>query len=63
LQVELVDTEFKHLDYYPMVNARAHTVGDIKTWTLNKNLKATYNAFLKAIIEHASTHHSLQTIL
>lgn len=29
LTVNLVDTEFKHLDYYPMVNARAHTVGDL----------------------------------
>ena len=41
-----------------MINSRAHTVGDIKTWTLNKNLKLTYNAYLKAMIEHAATHHT-----
>jgi hypothetical protein len=29
LEVDLTDTDFKHLDYYPMVNARAHTVGDL----------------------------------
>jgi len=29
VEVNLEDTEFKHLDYYPMVNARAHTVGDL----------------------------------
>lgn len=56
IRVDLPDTEFKHLDYYPMVNARAHQVGELQNWTLNKNFKNTYNNFLKAITEYASTH-------
>jgi hypothetical protein len=55
LSVTFNDTEFKHLDYYPLINARAHQVGDLKTWTLNLNLKLTFNNFLKALIEHASS--------
>ena len=62
LEVNLEDTEFKHLDYYPMVNARAHTVGDLQNWTLNKNFKSTYNNFLKAMSEYASTHHSKEAL-
>ena len=33
------DSEFRHLDYFPMINARAHSVGDMEHWTLNKNFK------------------------
>ena len=55
MTVTFNDTEFKHLDYYPLINARAHQVGDLKTWTLNLNLKLTFNSFLKALIEHASS--------
>ena len=62
LEVDLVDTDFKHLDYYPMVNARAHTVGDLQNWTLNKNFKATYKYFLKAMSEYSSTHHSKEAL-
>ena len=46
------DKEFKHLDYYPMINARAHSIGDsVASWTLNKNLKSTYETFLTAMVE------------
>lgn len=48
------DTEFKHLDYFPMVNARAHSVGDLEHWTLNRNFKQTFNRFLKGMAEHSS---------
>jgi len=33
VNLTLEDNEFKHLDYYPMVNARAHLVGDLEHWT------------------------------
>jgi sporulation protein YlmC with PRC-barrel domain len=39
MTVKLEDTEWRHLDYYPVVNARAHTVGDLENWTLNRNFK------------------------
>jgi hypothetical protein len=46
------DKEFRHLDYYPMINARAHSIGDsVASWTLNKNLKETYERLLNALIE------------
>ena len=51
------DSEFKHLDYFPMINARAHSVGDMEHWTLNRNFKQTYNRFLKTMAEHASAMH------
>jgi len=54
--VTLQDSEFKHLDYFPMINARAHSVGDLEHWTLNKNFKQTFNRFLKAMTENASAH-------
>jgi hypothetical protein len=53
-EVNFQDSEFKHLDYFPMVNARAHSVGDLEHWTLNKNFKQTFNRFLKAMTEHAA---------
>jgi hypothetical protein len=41
-----------------MVNARAHSVGDLENWTLNKNFKNTYNTFLKAIVEYAAANRT-----
>lgn len=60
--VKLEDKNFKHLDYFPMINARAHTVGDIQNWTLNNNFKSTFNKFLKAMAEHASSNRSAQPL-
>jgi len=28
IKLEAQDTNFKHLDYFPMVNARVHSVGE-----------------------------------
>ena len=48
----LEDSEFKHLDYYPMMNSRFHTLGDSASqWSLNKNFKATYESFLSAMVQ------------
>lgn len=55
VDVTLKDAELKHLDYFPMVNARAHMVGEQENWTLNKNFKQTYGDFLRAMILHSST--------
>jgi len=49
---------FKHLDYFPVVNSRAHSVGDKEMWTLNKNFKKTYDSFLQLMAEDASSEHS-----
>ena len=38
-----------------MINARAHLVGELENWTLNKNFKQTYNDFLRAMALQAST--------
>ena len=44
--------EFKHLDYYPMLNSRVHLFGDQSSqWSLNKTFKTTYERFLKSMIE------------
>ena len=56
--MSLLDSEFKHLDYFPMVNARAHSVGDLEHWTLNKNFKQTFNRFLKGMAEHSAATKS-----
>jgi hypothetical protein len=48
---------FNFLDYFPLVNARAHRVGgmesasgnsssETKQWILNQNLRATYMQFM-----------------
>ncbi|TNV74380.1 hypothetical protein FGO68_gene14226 [Halteria grandinella] len=50
----LADAEFKALDYFPMVNARAHQVGDLEHWTLNRTFKDTYHSFLRIMVQHAS---------
>ena len=42
-----IKPDFLHLDYYPLVIARVHTVGDkIQHWALNKDLRETYDKFL-----------------
>eukprot|EP00347_Sterkiella_histriomuscorum_P022623 403337784 len=45
------DKEIKHFDYYPMINSRAHQVGDVQNWTLNRNVRKTYDRFLKRLTE------------
>ena len=49
--------EFRHLDYFPLVNSRAHKLGDTESvGILNREFKATYDAFLTKMIEkHALT--------
>eukprot|EP00347_Sterkiella_histriomuscorum_P016748 403352004 len=50
LNVEPQDQSMKHLDYYPMMNARAHLVGDVQQWALNKNLRETFEKLLNHLI-------------
>ena len=52
---DLEQAGFKHLDYFPVVNSRAHSVGDREMWTLNKNFKKTYDSFLQIMSEEASS--------
>lgn len=41
-------SKFNYFEYYPMVNARVHQIGGgQKNKILNRNLKTTYNNFLK----------------
>jgi hypothetical protein len=41
----------RHLDYFPLVNARAHKLGgEEKQGILNQNFKATYEKFIKALL-------------
>jgi len=48
-------SDFKHLDYFPLVNSRAHKVGDdITAGILNVQFKETYNKFLLTIVEKHS---------
>ena len=49
VEIGFEDTEFKHLDYFPMINSRAHNVGDFEQWTLNQNFRQTYDMFLRTL--------------
>lgn len=45
----------RHLDYFPLINARAHSVGaGTEYWSLNRNFKDTYNQFLLAVFQQDS---------
>jgi len=46
-------TGFRHLDYFPLVNSRAHKLGDDQNQAgiLNKQFRETYNTFLKTMLE------------
>lgn len=60
---------FNFLDYFPLVNARAHRVGGMETagtnssnetkqWILNKNLRETYMKFMFHLVtKHTWTAH------
>jgi hypothetical protein len=46
------NTRFRHLDYFPLINARVHSVGkNINAGLLNVQFRQTYYQFLKAMIE------------
>ena len=46
---------FQHCDYFPMLNNRAHAVGDADTKTiLNKTLRTHYEQFLQILSEKIS---------
>eukprot|EP00931_Biecheleriopsis_adriatica_P032537 TRINITY_DN18983_c0_g1_i2.p1 TRINITY_DN18983_c0_g1~~TRINITY_DN18983_c0_g1_i2.p1 ORF type:complete len:2222 (-),score=469.43 TRINITY_DN18983_c0_g1_i2:81-6668(-) len=51
LRVSASDADFKHLDYYPLVNKRVHHLGEEGTVRpiLNRQLKATYEMFLRSL--------------
>ena len=52
LTVEPADFEFKHLDYFPMLNNRVHSVGDDDTKIImNKNFRLLYEKFLQVMSE------------
>jgi len=51
VQVSAAEADFKHLDYYPLVNKRAHHLGEAGTVRpiLNAQLKATYESFVRSL--------------
>jgi len=40
------EEEAKHVDFYPLLNSRAHHVGEVQNWTLNLTLKRNYEQLL-----------------
>ena len=53
------NNDFKHLDYFPLVNSRAHKVGDdINAGILNVQFRETYERFLKESVEKMSLDNS-----
>lgn len=40
------DKDLQHIDFYPILNSRAHLVGETENWTLNQTLKTNYEKFL-----------------
>ena len=46
------EVDFRHLDYFPLVNSRAHKLGDTESvGILNREFKATYDKFLSTMLE------------
>lgn len=50
----------RHLDYYPLINARAHRVGDAQK-VMNRNLKTVYQQLIEYLFEKKS-HTSIDQI-
>lgn len=47
-----VNSNFRHLDYFPMINARAHKLGDNSNpGILNKQFRSTYDLLLRTLVE------------
>jgi hypothetical protein len=47
-----INSNFRHLDYFPMINARAHKLGDNSNpGILNRQFRITYDLLLKTLIE------------
>lgn len=47
-----LNTNFRHLDYFPMINARAHKLGDNSNpGILNRQFRATYDKLLATLVE------------
>lgn len=57
------DAGFRHLEYYPIINSRAHMIAGAATspWIRNSDLKDTYEKFLNVMIEEkmVSDHQKL----
>jgi len=52
LSIHKGSSNYRHLDYYPLVNARAHSIGQGKEyWALNKNFRKTYDTFLLVLFD------------
>lgn len=48
-------SNYRHLDYYPLVNARAHSIGQGKEyWALNVNFRKTYDTFLQVLFDQGT---------
>lgn len=45
-----------------MVNARAHQVGDLEHWTLNRTFKDTYHSFLRTMAQHSSSERAASAL-
>jgi len=44
------DHGYRHLDYYPLINARAHRIGEGER-VMNKNLRAVYHKLIEYLFE------------
>ncbi len=47
---DIIIDRFKLREYYPLINPRAHSVGDSSTNILNTQFKNTYEQFLKYLL-------------
>lgn len=54
-----MDHGLRHLDYFPLINSRAHKLGSEQTTgILNKQFKATYDNFLQVMVEKKELNNS-----
>ena len=54
----------KHLEYHPMVNGRAHTLGSSDNRILNATFKRTYEKFLTTKVQkpHLTNEEKLEFV-
>jgi len=52
----------EHLEYHPLINGRAHSVGNGKN-ILNATFRATYDKFLNTMVQKASLSNEEKLIL
>ena len=50
MNITAIDSNFRHLDYYPLINARVHPIGK-SDFVMNTQLKSVYKTLIEFLYE------------